>query len=109
MNTAITGHPQGQEKTFGEKVSLSVTANGMGDISYKWKKDDHDINTSTYPCCEGAITKTLTITCALPLYTGHYNCIVRNEFGEIESQTAELEVLRICKCLKVVQCHVSMP
>ena len=86
-------------------MSLSVTASGTGEqLSYLWKKDDNDIIISAHPCCEGATASVLSIACALPLYEGQYKCLVGNELGEVESQTAQLQVLRIRKCNRNCMC-----
>ena len=69
-------------------MSLSVSAIGLGSLSYKWKKDGQDI---TDPECTGVDTSNLTICSFSHEHVGSYMCIVSNHQMTVESNPAELE------------------
>ena len=81
-------HPQSNMSIrYGERVTLSVSANGAEHLSYKWKKDGEDI---TDPKCIGTDRPTLTIGEFIRDNQGKYSCVINNSHSSIESEPASL-------------------
>ena len=66
----------------GKCVKLTVTATGLGTLSYQWLKDGDDIDGVKYPNCSGIDTATLTITPFTSEYEGNYSCLVKDQTGQ---------------------------
>ena len=74
----------------GETVTLHVSAVGSGQLSYQWKKDQHE--TTDRDHYTGIDTAALTITSFSDKYQGDYLCIVKNNDTVIESRHAKVEL-----------------
>ena len=81
MNTA---------RAYGEQATFTIMAKGSEPFSYQWRKRGRDIEDGDY--VKGANTHTLTVQNIQFKQMGQYSCIVKNEFGEIESQKATLNL-----------------
>lgn len=93
---------------FGKSVSFSVEAEGVGNLSYQWRKDGENISPTTHPYCKGAHTPTLQIVCAVPEFEGGYTCVVSNALGSSQaSQTTQLQVKRI-RMYHAIYMHVCL-
>ena len=88
----ITTSPCDQTKIYGDEVSFSLNATSNGTLSYQWYKDGELVTYDTHPYCDGAMTPTLKIRAVLTEYEGTYSCLVSNEAGSIESDSAQLGV-----------------
>ena len=76
---------------FGDRVTLSVIAVGLNDISYQWLKNDMLLSTAKDPAYDGLHTPNLTIFPFTHEYEGKYKCIISCIGGEImESTVVEL-------------------
>ena len=65
-----------------------MSAVGMGQLSYKWRKDEKDI---TDPKCTGVKGQNLTIPSFEHKHQGHYKCEVKNDRNQTtESNSAKL-------------------
>ena len=72
-------------------MRFTVTATGGGDMTYKWQRDDADLN----PIPEGVsgeTTNTLQIDNVKKSHEGTYMCIVSNAAGPTSSKRALLTV-----------------
>lgn len=80
---APTGEITSNEQTasFGGTVTLQVYAEGMGELSYQWYKDD--------VLLDGETSTTLTINSALITDAGTYSC-------EVVSQLSDNDVKLVC-------------
>ena len=74
--------------SYGESVTLRVSAVGSGQLYYKWKKDGKDI---TDPKYTGIDTAALTINSFSDTTQGDYVCVVKNENSTVQSNSAKLE------------------
>ena len=83
----ILTHPLGQLVYVGTNITLSVIANGTTPLNYQWRKGQSDIL--------GANGSTYTIGNAQLSDAGNYSVIVRNSAGTVESNSAELQVVRV--------------
>ena len=69
-------------------VNLTVSATGLGTLSYKWKRDKADINDEDYM---GTNEPILTIRSFSPVkHEGYYYCEICHDQTIIESKTAKL-------------------
>lgn len=67
-----------------------MAATGVGTLTYQWQKNGVNIiNGGHY---SGATTSTLAITGASSSDSGQYRCMVSNEYGSVESNSATLTV-----------------
>lgn len=82
---SILSQPQDQTVTQGNTISLSVSANGGGFISYQWRKNGIPINNAFLP--------NFSIENADTLDEGSYDVIVSNSQGSIVSNSASIRVL----------------
>ena len=83
---------------IGDKVELSVSAEGSGTLTYQWKKDGNLISDDSLPNLNGASTHALTISSFMREHAGSYKCLVSSDSGQkLESKDAEL----ICKYPKL--------
>ena len=89
----ITDHPQDQCIHYGSKVSLRVTAQWRGVLSYQWLKDGKLLTTSSGSNYLGISSPSLRIDPFLPENIGSYMCIVCNRaMSEIRSRPANLSL-----------------
>ncbi len=86
----ISSHPASQTVNPGAQVNFSVEANGVGPLSYQWKKDGADLSNGGR--ISGADTATLTISSVQESDEGNYSCEVSNTYGSVESNAATLTV-----------------
>ena len=92
VNPKIEKHPQDQCAVLGGRVTFRCKASTSGlKITYKWLHTrggrDSEVNQRGKPA-----SAELTITEVTEEHRGKYKCIVKNEFGEEKSQSAELMV-----------------
>ena len=86
----ITEQPQESSiVSYGESVTLHVSAVGLGHLRYKWKRDGQDIFD---PNCAGIDTSDVTINSFSEMYQGDYACIVMNDNTSVQSSFAKLEL-----------------
>ena len=93
----ISQHPQNVTLSRGNKLHLSVTANGPGSdqFNYQWKKMDSSSLPST---SRGVNSPNLIIPSVNPSDSGLYYCVVTNQWGNMmESKKATVNVQ--CKLL----------
>ena len=84
----ITQQPQSNTSIkYKEAVTISVSATGADNLSYRWKKDGIDVYGDH---CQGADTPTLTICEFLADDQGKYMCVIKNCNDSVESEQAEL-------------------
>jgi hypothetical protein len=82
----ITQQPQPQTVVEGQPASFSVTANGVGTISYQWKKNGTNIT--------GAMSSSYTLDpTALSDNGAQFTCVVSNSYGDRNSNAAALTVI----------------
>ena len=75
----------------GSTVKFTVTTTGGGTLTYKWQRDDAELN----PPLEGVsgeTTDTLQITNVEKKHKGTYTCIVSNAGGSTPSKPAQLTI-----------------
>ena len=90
VDIQITEQPQESSIiSYGESVTLCVSAAGSGQLYYKWKKDGKDI---TNPKYTGIDTASLTINSFSDMSQGEYMCVVKNDSNTIQSNPARLEL-----------------
>jgi plastocyanin len=86
----ITQHPQSQTAHAGDTVTFRVTATGTLPLSYRWRKDNVTLLTTT----NNDTTATLTLTNVQTINAGTYSVGVFNLFGNAPvSSNAVLTVL----------------
>ena len=86
----ITKQPQESSiVSFGESMTLHVSAVGLGHLRYKWKRDGQDIIDSN---CAGIDTSDVTINSFSEMNQGDYTCIVMNDNTSVQSSSAILEL-----------------
>lgn len=76
----ISVQPSSQNVLLGSPLSLSVTASGIPDPSYQWRKDGQDV--------EGATSSIFTITATSKEDAADYDCVVSNIAGNVTSSAA---------------------
>ena len=81
----ITVQPQSETVMAGSDVGLSVTAVGIGVISYQWQ-----FNGVVLP---GAVFSNLVLRSVQAAQAGNYSVIVTNRLGAVTSQVATVTVL----------------
>lgn len=86
VNTApvITNNPDNQAVCEGSSATFSVTAAGVGPISYQWRKNGGNIT--------GATGSSYTIIPVGPGDVAGYDCVVTNPCGSSTSNTATLSL-----------------
>lgn len=82
---SITKHPESQDKSFGDKVTFEVEANGTAPLSYQWQKDWADLSVT-------ATEKSYTIDSVKKEDEGNYRCVVSNKLGKVNSNNATLTI-----------------
>ena len=80
----ITKHPQSQNAVYGDRISLSLLAEGADTMSYQWEKDGVMIN-------KGGDSSKLYIDAFLSEHEGNYICTVSNNYGSVQSEPAEIK------------------
>lgn len=80
----IVEEPQGVQATIGDRVVLSVRANGSAPLSYQWF-----FGPDLLP---GEMGPSLTLQLDYPDQAGDYSVEVSNPFGSVSSQAARVEV-----------------
>ncbi|MGD9202125.1 MAG: immunoglobulin domain-containing protein, partial [Chitinispirillia bacterium] len=83
-SVCITEHPENKKAKQGEKIRMSIKAEGDGNITYQWLKDG--IEQPEY------ISKTLIFENVSSSQSGLYQCIATNEGGSDTSESAYLNV-----------------
>ena len=81
---SITAPPTSQTVLAGSTVSLTVTATGIPQPTYQWRRNAQPI--------DGATGATLELVSVLPVEAGNYDVIVTNALGSVTSATATLTV-----------------
>jgi hypothetical protein len=82
---AVTRNPSGVGVCPGSTRSISIDATGTAPLSYQWRLNGININTTTNP---SAATSQLTITNFQAANAGNYTCVVTNACGSATSSTA---------------------
>lgn len=80
----ITDAPDNVSIIEAEPFTLTVEAEGTGDVSYQWKRNGEDIT--------GATGATYTVTNAGAADAGTYSVVVSNSCGSVESSAAVVDV-----------------
>jgi hypothetical protein len=81
----ITQHPESRCVPGGGLVSFTVTASGSPPLSYKWQRNQVDL--------DGATLTSYTVDSASSNDAGNYRCTVTNSYGSTTSREAALTVL----------------
>jgi formylglycine-generating enzyme required for sulfatase activity/sugar lactone lactonase YvrE len=80
----FTVQPQSQLVNQGQAATLSVTASGVGSLSYQWQKDGMDI--------PGAVSSSFSLSSAQPWHIGDYTVKVTDSVGTVTSEVATLSL-----------------
>lgn len=80
----ITANPANAVARVGEVATFTVAAEGIGTLSYQWKKGNADL--------AGETNSTLTINPVTLTDAGTYRAVVTNAFGSANSAAATLTV-----------------
>ena len=83
----IVTQPLSRTPAEGTQVSLTVTATGLGSLTYQWQ-----INNQNIP---GATSSTLVLSAVRPSANGNYRVIVGNPYGTTISTEATVTVVVI--------------
>jgi hypothetical protein len=81
----IVTQPISRTPAEGTQVSLTVTATGLGSLTYQWQ-----INNQNIP---GATSSTLVLSAVRPSVNGNYRVIVGNPYGTTISTEASVAVV----------------
>jgi hypothetical protein len=81
----IVTQPLSRTPAEGTQVSLTVTATGLGSLTYQWQ-----INNQNIP---GATSSTLVLSAVRPSMNGNYRVIVDNPYGTTISTEANVTVV----------------
>ena len=81
----IVTQPLSRTSAEGTQVSLTVTATGLGNLTYQWQ-----INNQNIP---GATSSTLVLSAVRPSANGNYRVIVGNPYGTTISTEATVTVV----------------
>ena len=91
----ITQHPESKSVATGVSTTLNVEASG-DDLQFQWKKDGKDLHDgSKY---QGTKTHTLHIKDVKKSDKGNYQCLVKNDVGELSGE-ADLAVSKLVRDL----------
>jgi hypothetical protein len=83
---SISVQPKAQSADMGQNVTFSVTASGFGTISYQWRENGKVI--------DGATKNSYTISqVTTNMNNNTYDCVVKNEVGDVTSDAAKLTVV----------------
>lgn len=89
-NPTITDQPDGVLSCSGNSVMLSVTADTVPPVTYRWRKAGQLLPIS--PPYSGVLTSTLTINPASELDSDNYDCVITDACGQSISQSASVTV-----------------
>jgi hypothetical protein len=81
----IVTQPVSKTPTEGTQVSLTVTATGLGALTYQWQVNNQNI--------PGATSSTLVLSAVRPSANGNYRVIVGNPYGTTISTEATVTVV----------------
>lgn len=88
----ITQQPLGKDAYTGESHTLSVVAeNGVGAVSFQWRKNGGDIS--------GATAASLALSPLSPDDSGTYTCLVRDQIDSLLTADA---VVRVADAIQIV-------
>ena len=87
----ITQHPESKSVATGASTTFTVEASG-DDLQFQWKKDGKDLHDGR-KCC-GTKTHTLHIEDVKKSDKGNYQCLVKNDVGELSGE-ADLAVSKL--------------
>lgn len=86
----ITMHPQSQTFCEGGTVTFAVAASSTAPLTYQWRRDGGDLyEGENY---SGTTTQTLTISPALGVLSGSYDCVITNPAGSVITSAASLAI-----------------
>ena len=88
----ITKQPAHLKMSCNDKAVFMITANGPGTLTFQWYHRSKNSESKVPITEEGADSNTLVINSAQPQHAGHYSCCVRNEYGDLESEAACLNL-----------------
>ncbi|HOA71854.1 MAG TPA: immunoglobulin domain-containing protein [Phycisphaerae bacterium] len=86
----VVQHPANARAGPGSTVSFSVTADGLGPLSYRWQKNRVDLLEDERHA--GVEAATLVISGLVATDAGSYRCVIRNSYGSVTSNEAVLKV-----------------
>jgi len=81
----IVTQPVSKTPTEGTQVSLTVTATGLGSLTYQWQVNNQNI--------PGTTSSTLVLSAVRPSANGKYRVLVSNQYGTTISTDATLTVV----------------
>ncbi len=84
----ITAHPQPQTLCPGGTATFAVEATGDGPLTYQWQLNDTDVTDGAHYA--GATTSALSVLDVDASVAGSYRCVVSNDAGSTNSNTAAL-------------------
>ena len=92
LDLRITKHPQTPPNLeIGDKIELSVSAEGSGTLTYQWMKDGNPLVDGNLSNLTGVNTHSLTISSFSQEHEGVYKCTVSSDSGDrLESTEATL-------------------
>lgn len=77
---------------FGSRVSISVSADGIGTLTYQWMKDKKPLaDKECGPGYDGALSSTLLIRSLRPTHQGSYTCHVYNKHTTVCTKPVKLK------------------
>jgi hypothetical protein len=82
---SIVTQPLSRTPAEGTQVSLTVTATGLGSLTYQWQVNGQNI--------PGATSSTLVLSAVRPSVNGNYRVIVGNPYGTTISTEATVAVI----------------
>ncbi|MBN1603490.1 MAG: InlB B-repeat-containing protein, partial [Chitinispirillaceae bacterium] len=82
----ISAQPLSKTVEEGQSVTFSVTTDGFGTISYQWRLDGENITSNANSASYTISSVTASVN------NRKYDCIVKNEVGEVTSNAATLTV-----------------
>lgn len=86
----ITIHPQSQTFCEGGTVMFSAAASSTAPLTYQWRRDGSDLyDDENY---SGATAQLLTISPALAVLSGSYDCVITNPAGSVTTNAATLAI-----------------
>ena len=98
----ITQHPNDQSVATGMSTDFSIKATG-DNLLFQWKKNGHDLSDNHK--YRGTNTHSLRIVAVEESNEAHYSCLVKNDIGELLSDSA---LLRVSKFLVGTSCIYVM-
>ena len=89
----IIQHPESKSILTGVSTTFTVEASG-DDLQFQWRKDSKDLHDGSKYC--GTKTHTLHIKVVKKSDQGNYQCLVKNDVGEL-SEEAVLAVSKLVR------------